>query len=88
MKIYKLSQTINNDYDTYDSLVVIAQNEDEARKIHPSPYVEGDWWNEVDEFSGWVNVEKNCLEHVKVEYLGEASPGLSEGIIVTSFNAG
>ena len=35
MNIYKLSQTINNDYDTFDSCIVIAKNEEEAVKVHP-----------------------------------------------------
>ena len=33
MKIYLLEQDLNNGYDTYDSVVVIAENENEARKI-------------------------------------------------------
>ncbi len=32
MKLYKISQNINNNYDTYDSAIVCAENEDEARK--------------------------------------------------------
>jgi len=35
MNIYKISQTQNNDYDTYDSAVVIAENEKAAKRIHP-----------------------------------------------------
>ncbi len=36
MKIFKLSQEINKGWDTYDSVVVCAESEDEAIKIHPS----------------------------------------------------
>ena len=36
MNIYKLSHTINDDYDTFDSCIVIAENEEEAIKIHPN----------------------------------------------------
>lgn len=39
MEIYLLEQDWNNDYDTYDSVVVIAENEAEARLIHPSEFV-------------------------------------------------
>ena len=39
MKIYKLSQDLNDGYDAYDSFIVIAKNEDEARLIHPSQSV-------------------------------------------------
>jgi len=52
MKIYKLSQDIVNGYDTYDECIVIAENEDEARKIHPSKYVthhhDGKWFGTYD----------------------------------------
>ena len=52
MKIFKLSQDIVNGYDTYDSCVVIAENENEARKIHPSKYVthsrDGKWFGTYD----------------------------------------
>lgn len=33
--LYKISQNVNNDYDTYDCAVVAAHSEDEARNIHP-----------------------------------------------------
>lgn len=36
MKIYKISQDVNKDYDTYDSAVVYANNEEEAKNIHPN----------------------------------------------------
>lgn len=35
MKIYKLTQTVNDNYDTYDSVIVVAENEEEARSINP-----------------------------------------------------
>jgi len=48
MNLYLISQTINNGYDTYDSAVVCAESEDEARKIHPSNFVthhrDGKWY--------------------------------------------
>ena len=39
MEIYLLEQDLNNGYDTYKSVIVIAENEDEAREISPSPFV-------------------------------------------------
>jgi len=36
MKIYKISQNINLGYDTYSDAIVIAENEEEAKKIHPN----------------------------------------------------
>ena len=38
MNLYKISQSANNDYDTYDSAIVAAENEEEARKINPCKY--------------------------------------------------
>ena len=35
MNIYLLSQSKNTGYDTWDSCVVIAKDEDEARMTHP-----------------------------------------------------
>lgn len=33
MNLYLISQDVNNDYDTYDSAVVAAESEEEARGI-------------------------------------------------------
>ena len=85
MKLYKISQDVNNDYDTYDSAIVCADNEDIARKIHPS----GDACDDYSEFQhnhfdcSWCNPE-----HVKVEYIGEAKEGTELGVILASYNAG
>ena len=35
MKLYKISQNVNTDYDTYDSAVVCAKDEEAAKRIHP-----------------------------------------------------
>ncbi len=36
MNIYLLKQDINNEYNTYDSFVAVAESEDDARTIYPS----------------------------------------------------
>ena len=47
MKIYKLSQNVNNDYETYDSAVVVAEDEESAKRIHPcSVWAEGGFYDE------------------------------------------
>jgi len=85
MKLYVISQSENNDYDTYDSAVVCAENEEEARKIHPSEYAEDKWWEKPkDPYSPWATK----LENVDVKYIGEATEGVEPGIIIASFNAG
>lgn len=83
MKIYKISQDTNTDYDTYDSAVVAAESEEAAQKMHPSKYnINKSWWEEK-KTSNWVDIEQ-----VLVEYLGEAKEGTEAGVIVSSFNAG
>lgn len=83
MKLWKISQRENNNYDTYDSAVVAAESEEIAR--HTSPrggrMEPKDWHNQ---FGVWCSAAK----HVSVEYLGEAKEGTEEGVICASFNAG
>lgn len=77
MKIYKISQSLNIGYDTYDSAVVCADNEEEARSIHPSDYATKYTW-----------IESDKINEIRVEYLGEADENLKKGVILSSFNAG
>ena len=81
MKLYKISQNVNEQYDTYDSAVVCADSEEEARNTHPS----GDNEDFDDDylFSMWSRPSQ-----VKVEYIGEADVNLKKGVVVSSFNAG
>jgi hypothetical protein len=83
MNIYVISQSDNNDYDTYDSAVVAAVSEDEARKINPCQYEKAGWWD-VDQ-SSWT---KKGLAGVKVELIGVAKEGTEPGVVLASFNAG
>ena len=34
--LWKISQDVNNDYDTYSNAIVVAPDEESARNIHPS----------------------------------------------------
>jgi hypothetical protein len=85
--IYLISQDVNNDYDTYDSAVVIAKNEEEAKKIHPSPSSVYPNANNEGYFS-----EGNWVEHtqqVKVRCIGTANSEFKPNtIVLSSFNAG
>lgn len=38
MNIYRISLNENTGYNTYDSAIVVANSEDEARKIHPRSF--------------------------------------------------
>lgn len=76
MKLFKISQTVNKDYDTYDSAVVCAENVDEARKMHP-------YGNFGYTLEDWCD-----MKDVEVEYIGEAGSNVKKGVIVASFHAG
>ena len=76
MKLFRLSQDVNFDYETYDSAVVCAIDETDALTIDPP----NDDNNDVD---CWCDIKD-----VKVEYIGEAIEGLKRGCIVASYNAG
>lgn len=83
MKLWRISQTVNNDYDTYSDAVVAANTRTEARHIHPSGYRDDAWWRKDGSFYTWA-----LPEQVKVELLGTAKKGTKAGIICSSFHAG
>lgn len=76
--IYLISQSVNNDYDTYDSAVVTAESEDHAKLIHPNgedTYAgenSGYWGNR-----SWVDTPAD----VDAEYIGE-TPHLKPGLVL------
>jgi len=73
MKLWKISQTRNDGYDTYDSAIVAAETEDEAGKTSPGSAPEYTWTDEA---------------FVEVKLIGEAIPNTKPGVILASFNAG
>ena len=78
MNIYLISQSENNDYDTYDSAVVYAKDEEEAKTVNPG----GEYGQSQ---STWCS----SPDKVTVELMGEANEDIKEkGIILSSFNAG
>ena len=100
LNLYLISQTVNNDYDTFDNAVVAAYDEEDARSIHP--------------ISSWLGMgrlptvtptareaeeekEKNgyneddtwtTRENVEVRFIGIGSPDVKRGVICASYNAG
>ena len=77
MNLYLITQTINNNYDTYNAFVVCAENENDAKTIiglngKGNPY--GDWVWSIDD--------------IEVKYLGKADDSIKKGEILGSFNAG
>ena len=80
MKIWKISQDETADWDTFDSAVVAADTEMQAKEIHPG----GDdrWKND------WCSMWASSPDNVKCECVGEAKEGTTAGVICSSFNAG
>jgi len=76
MKLFLISQSEYTGYDTYDSAVVCAPNEDAARRISP------DYGGEFG--PGWCS----SPDKVTAQLIGEAEPGLPVGVVCASFNAG
>jgi len=87
MKIYELSQDKNTGYETHDCCVVVAENEEDARRMHPF----GDsfnlnnteWWKDASKYDTWAHPT-----HVKAILLGTARLDLEAGVVLASFNAG
>lgn len=79
MNLYLLTQKVNTGYDTYDSCVVAAESEDDAKTIQPRELE----FEPDDSFSDWASPE-----YVFVEYLGVAAESVKRGVICASFNAG
>lgn len=78
MRLWLIEQSAVTDYGTYDSAVVAAETEDEARKTFPDEAVM-EWGS-----SYWAN----SLDEVSARYVGEAAEGVVAGVILASFNAG
>ena len=83
MNLYLISQTRNSGWDTYDSAVVVAKSEDEARKIHPHGGMNTDACDCGWDY-GWAPVSV-----VSAELIGVANDSYAEGdVVCASFNAG
>ncbi len=80
MNIYLLTQNEVGGWDTYDSVVVSAESEEEARLMHPS----GDdkRWSK-----GWLEwVTLDDIDKIDVKLIGASN--VDKGVILASFNAG
>lgn len=83
MNLYLLTQTIHQDYDTFDSAVVCANSEEEARYIHPQSNVSEEWYKD------WWLIDSWCdPKDVKITLIGIANRNTPKGVICASFNAG
>lgn len=93
MKLWLISQDVNDGYDTFDSAVVAAPDEESARQIGPDAYRvwKGDQWH----FCFADGTSQPELRHpswadpdqVKAECIGEGNHEAGR-VICASFNAG
>lgn len=78
MNLYLIQQTVNQNYDTYDSAVVVAESAEEARNMHPAGYC-----HDQENMRTWARPED-----VSVKCIGTAAAGVEAGPVCASFNAG
>ena len=99
MNLYKISQDVNDDWDTFDSAVVVAESSEEAKKI--IPYFTN---QNIDTLSNFQFLDLIYGDHnstdkwakpedVKVEFIGLADKAYLDSLgerttVVASFNAG
>ena len=82
MNLYLISQSVNNDYDTYDSAVVCAETAEDARLIRPDYDLEPRSEHEID--TCWASPG-----NVDVKLIGTADSSIPKNYIVcASFSAG
>ncbi len=85
MKLFYLSQSLVDGYDTFSDAVVAAESCQEARQIHPNAecglFENGQW-------PDWHNDSWAPPDSVVVKLLGEAVEGIEAGVICASFHAG
>lgn len=100
MKLWRIARTDIGGYDTYDSAVVAALDETQARSVHPGGDLK--WLGDA----GWRRIEAPAKElpewsrpdgaygdwthpaNVTATLIGDATEGTAEGVICASFNAG
>lgn len=92
LKLFKISQDYNNDWDTFDSAVVVATDEDSAKLIDPK--ISWGFLNEevlpiteAKYISHWVN-DPELVTAVFIADLPKESSYKEGDIVVASFNAG
>lgn len=74
--LYLIWQEEKDDYDTFDSAIVCADDEDEARNTLPSQY------------SSWGDDWCSSPELVTVELIGTAATDIDKGVVLASFTPG
>ena len=98
--LWKLSQDENNDYETYDSAIVVAIGPVSASMVHPARFSdtkevmfefdrESDCWRHTFDGAPGDNNSWCRPNDVKVVCVGEAASFLKDGdVVCASYNAG
>lgn len=104
MKLYRISQNVNREYDTYSDAVVAADNEEEAKRIHPGTVHQREAFYDEEKkkfMNRYSSTDKVCqyepdyygswtndIEKIKAEEIGTANENQKKGVICASFHAG
>jgi len=87
MNLYRISQSVNTGWDTYDSAIVAAPDADKARVMHPNGIKSRRLGRKTPinfSMGDWVVYPSD----VTVELIGVASEKTQRSVICSSFNAG
>jgi hypothetical protein len=96
MKLWLISQEVNNNWDTYDSAVVAANTEEEARLIYPDNWDKNPkrwngskwlWYLDDGRVLDYSSGSWTSPDNVQVQFLADGYDGPA-GTVLGSFNAG
>ena len=90
MNLYLVKQVEGGGYDEFEGMVVAAESEQDAVKMHPV-----DGWDESDwryvrcvrTFNG-DSCWDSSPENITVQLIGMADDSVKAGVVLSSFNAG
>jgi len=95
LNLYLISQTTHDSYDTYDSAVVAAPDEETARDMYPGNGEPIDWTRASERNMEDGGVLPDHVHHwvarredVNVRRIGTATPDTPQGVICASYSAG
>lgn len=82
--LYLVKRNERVGWDEYDSFIVCAKSEQDARETSPNKF-DGKFDKDNSDYS-WVCFSEICELDVKL--IGKANDGLEYGVVLSSFNAG
>lgn len=92
MNLYLVHQNANDGYDTYDSAIIAADTESDAKMLHPNDervWLDGAWrYKDQSRTNPYYDDSWTLPQFVTAELIGVAKDGTVAGVILASFNAG